>query len=75
MTIFSLLFYLSFSFLYDDIGRGQLNMQLNKSNDDDGGGDGGEEGGGGGRGEMGRSYGAWSLCWLRGILNGCRWRR
>lgn len=34
MTIinFSLLFYLSL-FLYDDIGRGQLNMQLNKSDE------------------------------------------
>lgn len=31
-------------FLYDDIGRGQLNMQLNKSDDEvDDGGDGGEE--------------------------------
>lgn len=46
MTI--LFFFLSFSylslFLYDDIGRGQLNMQLNKSDDDDDdGGNGGEE--------------------------------
>lgn len=24
-----------YAFLYDDIGRGQLNMQLNKSDDDD----------------------------------------
>lgn len=45
MTI--LIFFLSFFylllFLYDDIGRGQLNMQLNKSDDDDDddGGDGG----------------------------------
>lgn len=44
MTILNF-FYLSL-FLYDDIGRGQLNMQLNKSDDDDDdddGGDGGEE--------------------------------
>lgn len=33
-----------YAFLYDDIGRGQLNMQLNKSNDDD-------DEGRGGRGE------------------------
>lgn len=45
MTIlfFSLLFYLSL-FLYDDIGRGQLNMQLNKSDDDEDGGHGGGRG-------------------------------
>lgn len=30
-------------FLYDDIGRGQLNMQLNKSDDGDDDDDGGEE--------------------------------
>lgn len=45
LNFFSLLFYLSL-FLYDDIGRGQLNMQLNKSDDDDeddDGGDGGDE--------------------------------
>lgn len=35
LTFFSLLFYYLSLFLYDDIGRGRLNMQLNKSDDDD----------------------------------------
>lgn len=40
------MFFSLFFFLYDDIGRGQLNMQLNKSDDggdNDGGGEGEEE--------------------------------
>lgn len=49
MTIlyfFSPFFFYLTLFLYDDIGRGQLNMQLNKSDEDDDGGGGGREKGG-----------------------------
>lgn len=42
MTIFYFFSPFLSLFLYNDIGRGQLNMQLNKS-DDDGGGDSKEE--------------------------------
>lgn len=52
-------------FIYDDIGHGQLNMQLNKSDGDDDGGEEEEE-----EEEMKRKrrkreeLQTWSLCWL-----------
>lgn len=65
MTIlnFFLSFFFMSLFIYDDIGHGQLNMQLNKSDggDDD---DGGEEEEKKRKRRKRGELQTWSLCWL-----------